>query len=488
MSIQDVLSNSLRHHVENCDVFSGCGLLPDKSIHCIVSSPPYLGLRDYGIPPRQWSDGLICCYGLEPDVASYLRHTVELFEEFRRVLRDDGVIWWNVGDSYNGYYANQHATSISAHAQESRVAVAPGSGIRFAAEAGQKMLIPHRVAISLADAGWIVRQDNVWHKKSPMPESISGWRWVRCRVKAAPSGIGHAERGERRTNTNGFHASKWSPCPGCPKCEPNGGYILRKGSWRNTTGHEYIFQIVKSGEYFCDGDAAQEKSLNTCTGRTSGDKSINRVQGIDAANANYKDATNGIGLETRNPRSVWHLSSESYKGAHFATFPSELARRCLVPSLSAGGCCPQCGSQYAPRVNKERVPTRPALNPKVWRADEYDAISQRGELSPNRDPQRHIAVSCVDGYFPTCRCLSPDSCPLTPISPIVLEPFTGSGTTIQVATHLGFRAIGFEVNPQYIELAKERIAKVPRCLVKKKNGTPKRLVRVKEQLDLLFPE
>lgn len=99
-SIAAVLANEQPWHVENDDVFAGLAALPDRSIHAIVSSPPYLGLRDYGIHGRLWPDGLTCCYGLEPDVASYVRHTVMLFEEFRRVLRDDGQIWWNVGSSF----------------------------------------------------------------------------------------------------------------------------------------------------------------------------------------------------------------------------------------------------------------------------------------------------------------------------------------------------------------------------------------------------
>src|SRR5690606_38202482 len=96
-------------------------------------------------------DGWHGVFGLEPTVEMYVQHTLELFEGIRRILRDDGVVFWNLGDTYFG---------------------------------GNKLMVPYRVAIALQESGWTIRQDNIWHKRSPMPESISGWRWIRCRRKA----------------------------------------------------------------------------------------------------------------------------------------------------------------------------------------------------------------------------------------------------------------------------------------------------------------
>lgn len=357
--------------------------------------------------------------------------------------------------------------------------------------AGNNMLIPHRVAIALQEAGWIIRQDNVWAKKSPMPESINGSRWVRCRVKVAgtgwngdhPSQRGTAETQGRVGGGNNWYGvnggakpgpnrADWQPCPGCPKCSATNGWVLRRGSHRCTTAHEYIFQIVKSGEYFSDGDAAQEAVSG---GTHSRGKKLRppKETGQAAGGDGHGDwcVTTPDPVESRNPRSVWSLSSEAYKGAHFAVFPSELVRRCLVGSLSKGGCCPACGNQYAPQMVKERVPTRPGEATKVpgknsrmfqerdpdhpgeYKGDRYDL-----EVG-NRDPQRHVARTRVLGYLPTCTCQAGPAVP-----PIVLEPFCGSGTTLQVATHMGFRGIGFERNPKYIKLAEERIVKTPRCL------------------------
>lgn len=470
--------------IHNAGCFDGLKKLKPKSVHCACASPPYLGLRDYGIPPRTWADGSVCVFGLEPSIELYVAHTVELFAELGRVLRDDGCIWWNIGDSYSqdskwgGWSGNKNEQKQGYH----RKSGAGKSGLLDK----QKMLIPHRVAIGLQAAGWIVRQDNVWAKKSPMTESLAGWQWKRCRVKVATARF-TKERGQPRApTTNDGHRdvgkfssdenkTKWKPCPGCDKCSTSGGWVLRRGSWRNTTSHEVIFQIVKSASYFSDSDAAAEPTTGGTHSRGSkmqppkeAEKALN-----GSGHGGWASMTPDV-VETRNPRSVWTLSSESYKGAHFATFPTELVRRCLVASCSKCGCCPACGSQYAPMITKERVPTRPGTNSKVnngspgdigYRArDKPDSPyhGHSGSVVGNRDPQRHIQRTIVHGYRPTCECNAGEAVP-----PTVLDPFSGSGTTLQVAHHMGFDAIGFEQNPAYIELAKERIATVPRCLLPK---------------------
>lgn len=466
---QAVFAGEKPWHVDNCDVFEGLRRLPASSVHCVVSSPPYLGLRDYGIPPRTWSDGSVCVYGLDPSIELYIAHTVELFEGFRRVLRDDGVIWWNLGDSYatSGGDGNPGASSQQAgrsHQQANLKTTADSLCVT------NKMLIPHRVAIALQAAGWIIRQDVIWAKRSPMPESLNGWRWVRCRVKVAPGtnsdegsksqtkGRPHATRTE---DGKGFdRGTKWAPCPGCSKCESNGGWVLRRGSWRCTTAHEYIFQIVKSPDYFCDGDAAQERSISN---HPSGN-GFKRDARLTYSGRGQDEQWNA---ETRNPRSVWLLSSEPFKAAHFATFPTELVRRCLVASCSPGGCCPACGQQYAPKIATERVPTRPGTASKVHGAHHPESPHNDHMAIGNRDPQRHIAVSRVLGYLPTCSCAAS-----APVPPVVLDPFAGSGTTIQVARHMGFRAIGFEQNTAYMAIQAERIPSTPAFARRK--STPKK--------------
>lgn len=475
--------------------------MPERSVHCVVSSPPYWGLRDYGIPPVDWADGERCVFGLETTFAAYIRHTVEIFEGLRRVLRDDGVIWWNVGDSFitgagkakvagGGKQGERFAGPSS---QANRM---PQSGI----PSGSKGLIPHRVAIALQDAGWCVRQDNVWSKRSPMPESVSGWRWMRCSVKLQsqrrPTEAGKYAAGSGnvrlRPGSGGVtgvmpdeYQTKWAPCEGCDKCRPNGGYVLRRGSWRTTNSHEYVFMVTKGGEYFSDGDAVVEPVAdatrsgsgnkakrwgnNETTVRANGSGTIERQSGIPWANC-----------ETRNPRSVWTLSNEPFKGAHFACFPTAIPRRCIEASTSKAGCCPACGSQYAPIVETSRVATRPGNDTKVGRVSDKPDSPYNGHNGPvvgNRDPQRHCTVTKVQGYLPTCTCNAGDPIPAT-----VLDIFNGSGTTGQVARHLGRRYIGCEINETYArELAAVRI-ETP--LVERKATKAKRRKALKSQQNL----
>ena len=151
--------------------------LPSGSVHTIVTSPPYWGgIRDYQIPPVKWSDGWEGSYGNEPTVGQYVTHTVEIFSVLGHALRDDGVIWWNLGDTFadptkwggqtGGKHVDDlHGGTISRQKRSAGVA------------SGNKALVPFRVALALQSAGWIVRQDIVWAKPSPMPESIDGVRW-----------------------------------------------------------------------------------------------------------------------------------------------------------------------------------------------------------------------------------------------------------------------------------------------------------------------
>ncbi len=138
--------------------------LPDGSAQCCVTSPPYFGLRDYGHAGQ---------IGLEPTPAEYVAQMVEVFREVRRVLRDDGTLWLNLGDSYNGYMANQRGTGLESKRQQSRKYIEPGAGLRTGEVKNKDLIgIPWRVAFALQADGWYLRQDIIWHKPNPMPESV----------------------------------------------------------------------------------------------------------------------------------------------------------------------------------------------------------------------------------------------------------------------------------------------------------------------------
>ena len=214
--------------------------LPDQSVHTCVTSPPYFGLRDYG------HDGQI---GLEPTPDAFVAKLAEVFREVRRVLRDDGTLWLNLGDSYG---------------------------------VGKQMLgIPWRVAFALQADGWYLRQDIIWHKPNPMPESVID----RC-----------------------------------------------------TKAHEYIFLLSKSQRYYFDAEAIKEPSAYFGKDTRSGMGNIRyegkRTEGDAAANGQQSFVTIN---ETRNKRSVWTVTTKPFKGAHFATFPPDLIEPCVKAGCPEGG-------------------------------------------------------------------------------------------------------------------------------------------------------
>ena len=217
--------------------------LPEKSVNTCVTSPPYFNLRDYGITDQ---------LGLEETPEQFTENLVKLFREVRRVLRDDGTVWLNLGDSYcsiNGYARAspefQRKGRNNAPANNRSLSELHKANIKTKDLIG----IPWRVAFALQADGWYLRQDIIWHKPNPMPESVQD----RC-----------------------------------------------------TKAHEYIFLLSKSPKYYYDNEAIKEESQS--------------------------DAS-----ETKNKRSVWSVSPVAYKEAHFATYPPELIKPCILAGCPEGG-------------------------------------------------------------------------------------------------------------------------------------------------------
>lgn len=432
--------------------------LPEGSVHCVVTSPPYFALRSYLDKDHPDKGKEI---GSEVSPEAFIETMVAVFREVRRVLRDDGCIFVNLGDSYSGggrgAGSGKQATNVGSDMPPMPAFEPPGNLLN----------IPHRVAEALRADGWIWRQTIVWAKRSPMPESVQGWRWQRCRAKVGGSRVyreGNCEDG-RATGSCNDRQAQWSDCPGCPKCTPNGGYVLRRGSGRCTTAHEYIFILTKGNRYFWDSEQSKEEALPASTKRM---RSGFPAQERDAENHYREGFQRGDGYEltTRNPRSVWTLSSEPTSEHHFATFPSELVRRCLSASVSGGGCCPECGAPWAPVVESENIKTRPGTACKEGTDDVYGDTKK----------YRSVSISKTIGYRPTCDCIpkgktpalervrqqtgdkfEPWSVPCT-----VLDPFAGLCTVAQVARHMGHNSISIELNPKYVEIAKKRIQQTPR--------------------------
>ena len=303
--------------------------MEDESINCCVTSPPYWGLRDYGVDVQ---------LGLEPTPEEYVANMVEVFREVKRVLRNDGTLWLNLGDSYVGSWGNYGGQKRGMGSQRKIIS---GSRIHQEAYDGLEKWrpptsnkinnlkpkdlagIPWRVALALQADGWWLRSDIIWAKPNPMPESVTD---------------------------------------------------------RPTKAHEYIFLLSKSDRYFYDNEAIKEPASNEGKLVSLGDKSFSRGQ---AKGKGIKPSGNGNADEYlvpagRNKRTVWNITTKPYKEAHFATFPPELPEICI----KAG--CPQGGT--------------------------------------------------------------------------VLDPFAGAGTTLYVAEQLGRNSIGIELNPDYCDIIRRRMA------------------------------
>ncbi len=382
------------------DVLAVLATLPAGSVHCCVTSPPYWGLRDYG------EAGQI---GLEATPEEYVAKLVEVFGAVRRVLRDDGTIWLNLGDSYaNNGKSGEQGKSGQRASRTYTASEAGAAPIPPGLKPGDLVGIPWRVAFALQADGWWLRRDVIWSKPNPMPESVAGWRWERCRVRVAaqpqryPAYLGGQSGGDIENQAR----AEYAPCPGCPKCSPNDGLVLRRGSWRCTTAHEYIFQLAKSPDYFCNAEAVREPVSGTAHARGKGTHPKSQKAGLGIK---QNESFSADLVSHRNPRSVWTITTKPYSEAHFATFPPELPERCIRAGTAENNCG-ECGAPWAPVVEKG-----------------------------------------VTGHRPTCTCNA------DPVPATVLDIFSGAGTTGLVALRLNRNYIGIELKPEYAELSRKRI-------------------------------
>lgn len=266
------------------DCIQSMKVMPDQAVHTCVTSPPYFGLRDYGM------DGQI---GLEDTPDAFVARLVEVFREVRRVLRDDGTLWMNLGDSYAAQRGGTHQPAETlaggkggTTSNGERVNRDRHDGYnptRFASRIGLKhkdlIGIPWRVAFALQADGWYLRQDIIWHKPNPMPESVTD----RC-----------------------------------------------------TKAHEYVFLLSKSQRYYFDNEAIKEPAAESSIARLS-----QATLADQAGSARVPGKTNGnmkaVGGELRNKRSVWTVTTKPFKGAHFATFPPDLIEPCILSGSPRGG-------------------------------------------------------------------------------------------------------------------------------------------------------
>lgn len=416
--------------------------LPAGSVHCVVTSPPYFGLRDYGHAGQ---------IGLEPTPDAFVAAMVEVMRGVWRVLRDDGVAWVVLGDSFANDAKWGGATG-GKHADGLHGATGIGRGKRDTGSApGNLLLIPARVALALQQDGWTLRQMVTWAKPAPMPESVAGTRWERCRVKVSGAGATRAKTpwAAEQAQSNGLTRAgregrtqatvTTAECPGCPKCEANDGFVLRKGSWRHTSATEQVLMLTKGMSYWADQEAVREAAAYPDDRRKpfAPGQVDNRGNGHDRGGGSERTT----GTAGRNPRNWTSPPPSPFSGAHFATYPPKLIEP-FIRATCPAKCCPACGAGWAVVVGREA------------------AIPQRDNWKQQVDPQRNdtdraggfYPPSTVLGYRPTCACP-----PAAPVPGVCLDPFAGAGTTLLVADRLRRDAIGIELNPNYARIIETRI-------------------------------
>jgi DNA modification methylase len=422
--------------------------LADASVQCVVTSPPYYALRDYGLAPARWPaveyrpmpglppvvvPEMDACLGMEPTPEAFIGHLVAVFREVRRVLRGDGVCFVNLGDSYatgaglckklgggNGLQdAALHAGALPS--------VPPNRMPLPGLKAKDMIGIPWRFAFAAQADGWYLRQDIIWCKGNPMPESVRD---------------------------------------------------------RGTKAHEYLFLLAKSKRYFWDGEAVKEpgktKELTPAEYavalRDTSESWYARVNvGLreDGRKSENSKMCGRCPPGGRNARSVWHINPQAYPGAHFATFPIKLAERCILAGTSERGACPHCGSPWKRVVDKK--PTG-----QIQKMADGGATHAGGHGSFHQDGReagksgQAVMASFTVGHVPTCQC--PDN---APVPCVVLDPFGGSGTTCIAAMKNGRRGVMVECKAEYLAQARQRIAEW-------KPGTVKRAKPARRDQGMLF--
>jgi len=305
------------------DAVEGMKQLENESVQTVVTSPPYWGLRDYGQEAQ---------LGLESTPHEFIENLCKVFDEVWRVLADDGTLWVNLGDSYASFRDSKSVPDSLREGDGTAVGQASNGNPEMLRQSGLKhkdlVGIPWRFAFAMQDRGWYLRQDIIWAKPNPMPESVKD----RC-----------------------------------------------------TKSHEYVFLLTKKPRYYFDHEVIRERGVMT-RGDSAGSSQRNTIKthgvgggnsGINVAKEKLAKEIEEKGFSTRNKRSVWTVATKSFKGAHFATYPTELIEPCIL------------------------------------------AGSKEGDT--------------------------------------VLDPFSGSGTTGQVAMQHNRNYIGLELNPDYAKISEKRL-------------------------------
>lgn len=432
MSASDVIAGSRFWWVETSDALTFLRTLPAGCVHSCATSPPYFGQRDYKVAGQ---------IGLEGTVEDYIGRLLEVFAEVQRVLHPTGTLWLNLGDSYasgGGQASNGNKGNVATKAMDRRGML----------PLGNLFGIPWAVAFALRDAGWVLRSDIVWSKTCAMPEGVSSWSWKRHRIFTGKSKRLKAANDNPHGHVDGSDFDSRAPavdCPGCERCALHGGLILTKGAWRPTRSHEQIFLLAKSGGYFADGEGVRTPLADATVSRDQYSRIVDDAEDEQYAVAHDHETVGNP--QGANLRDVWRLGPQPQTQPgekHIAVFPPELVRRCVLAGSSDCGACRECGYPFARILSRRNAAKRISERGRAKREDGYSGTANYTELEP--------AMSATLGWKPSCTCNAGP-----PIPAVILDPFSGSGTTARVALGLGRRFVGCELNPKYAEQSRQQI-------------------------------
>ena len=409
------------------------------SVQTVVTSPPYYGLRDYGVSGQ---------LGLEQTPDAYIASMVAVFREVKRVLRDDGTLWLNVGDSYAGsnkglgadgtqYPGEKQQTSRAWKIDKGKRTLPRWGGENVPATAGLKTKdligIPWRLAFALqadgaADPAHMQTIQRVIAAITASYDSRNEWPdRIRAEIERLEVEWLDAHRGGWYLRSD-IIWSKPNPMPESVTDRP-------------TRAHEYLFLLTKSPRYYYDADAIKEDG----SGRSSGLKNYKSDGLVGHETKGGILAVSDVEWHTRNRRTVWTIATQPTKEAHFATFPEKLVEPCILAGTSEKGCCPKCGKPW------ERV------------IEKTGHVNKREDAHvPNNTPSKIDSTGwaptsrATENWIPGCACDAGE-----PVPCVVLDPFAGSGTVERVAIRLRRRSIGTELNYHYIsEIVPNRTADI----------------------------
>lgn len=363
-------------------------LLPASSAHTVITSPPYYNLRDYD------AEGQI---GLEQTPEEYVDALVGVFREVKRVLRDDGILWLNLGDSYAQGGRGSAFGDKSRKQRTNRGSLLGPSKAPPGYKPKDLLGIPWMVAFALRNDGWYLRRDIIWAKPNPMPESVDD---------------------------------------------------------RPTSSHEYIFMLTKRRDYFYDSEAVKEPISEAMAAAIARGPRPDRQFQHDAHNRGGKRSGNRAFSDPdslarialgRNRRSVWNISTVAYPGAHYATFPPKLIEPMILAATSEKGYCSICGAPSVRNVDRQ---------PFTDHVTTADGKTMEGPYAAQSEIRHGAYVhSRTLGWKPSCL----HDAPLEP--GVVLDPFAGSGTVGMVAQQLRRRAVLIDLNPEYLRLSLSRASR-----------------------------